>query len=205
MRWVVACALLVGCGRIDFDPLARCGDGICEGAAGEVCTACAADCATLAAVCGNGWCDAQEDGARCPTDCGPMPWQWTAEEANLLAMINTARTGGTTCPGGSFTTAPALTLDGALEASARGWAWPRAAGQWAQGSGVTCNGRTTQELFTGPQPRYELTLTGTGTVQGSFDQWIADSTSCSWLMSSVTVAGVAVATDQVDAFVVLLL
>src|SRR5262245_55766205 len=54
----------------DPDCAGVCGDGTC---AGELCAMCASDCATRAAVCGNGACDSGEDSASCFADCGPSP------------------------------------------------------------------------------------------------------------------------------------
>ena len=50
-----------------------CGDGSCDGAAGETCSNCPADCGACPPVCGDGTCDAGEDCMGCATDCGACP------------------------------------------------------------------------------------------------------------------------------------
>ncbi len=124
----------------DSDCLTTCGDGICVGNAGELCVNCA-ECNTQATdVCGNGQCDPGEDSDVCYADCGPTPWAWTAEEADFIARLNTARTGGTMCPGGGGTqTAAALTVIPSLEAGAHEYSWELAYQQFQ--SGGACNGR----------------------------------------------------------------
>lgn len=82
-----------GCAGIDDDCTTTCGDGTCVdgtcvGNAGELCANCAMACMTTNAVCGNGACDPGEPGAGCYADCGPSPWPWTQEEADLLGMLN---------------------------------------------------------------------------------------------------------------------
>src|SRR5512146_1435669 len=54
-----------GCGAADPDCPTACGDGICVGNAGELCTTCAAGCRTTANVCGNGTCGPGEEGTTC--------------------------------------------------------------------------------------------------------------------------------------------
>src|SRR5262249_30814047 len=109
MRVAWAVALLVGCGRVDFDArttscndasstgscsaanppnLPGCGDGIC--AAGESCSICS-DCRTTAVVCGNGACEAGEDSSSCLVDCGPSPWPWSADEQAAIMELNDFR------------------------------------------------------------------------------------------------------------------
>ncbi|HEY5948855.1 MAG TPA: CAP domain-containing protein [Kofleriaceae bacterium] len=148
MRALVVTAL-VGCGRVGFDPVgdalpdianlpAACGDGVCAGRDGELCSTCASDCATLADVCGNGECSDGE--STCYADCGPSPWPWQTDSAAMLTAINQARANGTICPGSTATqTAPALAYDPALEPAAREWAWEAAHEDWAASD--SCNGR----------------------------------------------------------------
>lgn len=148
----LALTALVGCGRLGFEPMtdarpvdmaelpAVCGDGVCAGGSGELCSTCKSDCATSAPVCGNGECGMGEDGLTCYADCGPSPWPWQADSAAMLTAINNARTTGTMCPGTSMiVTAPALTYDTGLEVTAREWAWEAAHQDW--GPADACNGR----------------------------------------------------------------
>lgn len=155
MRSALVLVCVLGCGRVRFDitrgdgaadndgqTMLRCGDGTCSGTAGELCTTCMADCMTLAPVCGNGACDAGESSLECYADCGPTPWQWTANEQVVLTMINDARVNGTQCPGGGgVITAPALTSDAAMQLAAREWAWERVH-QGYTGPDAGCNGRS---------------------------------------------------------------
>jgi hypothetical protein len=113
---------LVSCVDTDPDCMTTCGDGVCVGNAGELCGNCEADCKTMVAVCGNGACEAGE-APDCFADCGPTPWTWLAEEQEMLDRINAGRTNGTACPGGSMTTAPALTRDAALVTTVHEWVW----------------------------------------------------------------------------------
>lgn len=50
-----------------------CGDGKCDGAAGESCLGCPADCGKCPAFCGNGSCDSGESCSSCAADCGGCP------------------------------------------------------------------------------------------------------------------------------------
>ena len=150
---VITVVLLAGCGRIGFDGAAHdatidtgptvCGDRVCAGEQGELCTSCAADCVTLARACGNGACEAGEDDA-CPADCGPTPWPWAGDGALMLAAVNEARATGITCPGGAGgQMLPPLTYDGSLEPTAREWAWEAAHQGWTPADG--CNGRSAED------------------------------------------------------------
>jgi hypothetical protein len=136
---------LAGCGRVGFDPASdassgpvTCGDGVCSGTAGELCSVCADDCARTDDVCGNGECSADET-TTCYADCGPQPWPWR-DGSDMLVAINQARATAKTCPGGGGGTAlPALVYDTAMEPAAREWAWESAHGNWM--SPDACNGR----------------------------------------------------------------
>lgn len=150
----------VSCLSTDPDCVAICGDGQCVGNAGELCTNCT-DCDTMSSVCGNGACDPTEDSDTCFADCGPIPWTWEVEELDLLSQINTARTSGTTCPGGGGPiTSAAIIIDPTLRAAAREWAWEYAYQQFT-GSG-SCNGRSENERFVASG------------VQGAASFWVAN-------------------------------
>ena len=153
----LAVITLLGCGRVGFDPrsdatdigvdtpAAVCGDQVCSGGAGELCSACS-DCATLAQVCGNGACDPGESPG-CYADCGPTPWTWTSDANALLAAVNQARTNGTMCPGGGgMQIRPALVYDTSLEPFAREVAWETAHESWT--NNVGCNGRSFSDQLT---------------------------------------------------------
>ncbi|HEY4178660.1 MAG TPA: hypothetical protein VGM90_17560 [Kofleriaceae bacterium] len=153
LRVALLSTLICGCGRISFDPgtgggssgddgsipkdtpdrsdsngdapPAVCGDDTCNGT--ETCKSCVGDCRTASNVCGNGECGAGEDSANCFLDCGPTPRPWDADEADLLARINTLRATGITCPMGTVYPAEGgFTLDAAANKAARDWAWERA-------------------------------------------------------------------------------
>jgi len=205
---------LVGCGRVAFDPIvdgaadtatlpAVCGDGVCEGGAGELCSTCS-DCATAALVCGNGECTAGEDGASCYADCGPSPWPWTDDAAQMLATINQARTQGTMCPGGGMTlTAPALTYDTALEVVAREWAWEAAHENW--GPPDSCNGRLASDrLGTVGASSGWKSFGGTTGPEGAA-ALIAFMPACNQIMNpSNTLLGAAAAYDVINAHAIML-
>lgn len=130
-----------GCGGIDADCATTCGDGTCMGNGGELCGNCAADCMTQSAVCGNGACDPGEAAAGCIADCGPVPWPWTDEEAELLAMVNATRATGYACPSGAAPVAGALSAT-TFSPGSREWAWELAHQNTFMVGGTVCNGRT---------------------------------------------------------------
>lgn len=155
MRALVVVIALSGCGRLEFDASqprdaqpdsgpAVCGNGVCEGNGGELCSSCD-DCVTLSQVCGNGACDPGEDGTNCYADCGPSPWPW-AEGAAMMAALNAARTMGRQCPGTTMVvTAPAVTYDMTLLPMAQEYAWEAAHENWTLLN--ACNGRIASERF----------------------------------------------------------
>lgn len=55
------------------DSASGCGDGKCNGALGESCLNCPADCGACPAFCGNGSCDSGESCSSCAADCGACP------------------------------------------------------------------------------------------------------------------------------------
>jgi hypothetical protein len=150
--WMLVAMLAPACGRVGFEPRAVdldaapdslpavCGDGLCAGQSVELCVSCAADCATLAKVCGNGACEPDEQ-LTCIADCGPSPWPWGAEADEVIAAVNNARQMGVTCPsGGGGQVVDLLAYDATLEAGAREFSWEAAHQEWAATDG--CNGRT---------------------------------------------------------------
>ena len=167
MRFAAFAALLLGCGRLNFNEravsdgdvdspstdgsdaaidaatIAVCGNGICEGQLGELCGMCGGDCAVKTLVCGNGECQTGEDGTNCFADCGPPSWPWTQDETDLLAAVNSVRVGGAVCPGeASPRTAPAFSSTTTMTIGAREYAWELVHHMFSQGNGVSCNGRT---------------------------------------------------------------
>ncbi len=63
-------------GPLDASPggdVAGCGDGKCNGPAGESCLSCPADCGACPPFCGNKQCDANESCSSCAGDCGACP------------------------------------------------------------------------------------------------------------------------------------
>jgi len=175
---------LVMCVATDPDCTTTCGDNRCVGNAGELCGTCTADCATTAVVCGNAQCQPGES-PDCYADCGPVPWTWNTEEQQLMTLINNARTTGVACPGANNVTRPAFTLEPALIAGAREWAWEMSHSNYFGSTADGCNGRTYQQrkldggAFTG-----YVRSRGYATVQLAFDAWMASATQCPIVMSA---------------------
>lgn len=186
-----------------------CGDGICVGNLGELCATCPSDCNTReVTVCGNGQCDPPEDSNSCYADCGPTPWTWTAEEDDLTARINTARTGGTDCPGGGgATTAPALTASTSLTLGAREWAWESTYHAWD--TDAACNGRTyveRVEMAGATQPHALWIHFGSATPAGAMTSFLSDQATCESIMNTVyTQLGVGIAFVNARRFYYLIL
>lgn len=191
--------LVASCGRIDFTrvdgsaalpPDARpdagpavCGDNICSGDSGELCSSCS-DCVTLSVVCGNGACEPGE--ADCYADCGPLPWPvaWEDEATSMLTALNNARVNGFQCPGtGAPVTAPALVYDTTYEPTAREWAWEAAHENWIPAD--ACNGRTALSRVTvaGAQSIWKVFDSATG--QDAITMLLNYSISCPNLMAAV--------------------
>jgi uncharacterized protein YkwD len=230
MRLAVVVVCAAACGRVGFGDVAgggsgggdgggggggdgasvdsapvptTCGDQVCSGTGGETCKSCTGDCRTTSNVCGNGACGTGESGTSCFVDCGPEPWAWTGEEDDLFVRINAARTGGTACAGGPTTTAPALLVDAPLDAAARDLAWEQA----HFGLSINrCNGQSLLSYLSSVGAngsRLASSSSSTTNAQRMAD-WIADTSSCSTLMStSYTRAGVAVAVDMNNGYVAL--
>ena len=152
----------------------------------------------MASVCGNGACEPSEDSDICYADCGPSPWQWTAEETDLLMRINEARAAGIDCPGGGgAVTGPALVLTASLVPGAREFAWEFAHHQHQPGSSTSCNGRTSLSRINAAGGTGAVSYTGTGTTpQTALSSWLASATLCPIVAStSFTRVGIGVAYD----------
>ncbi len=195
---------LVSCLATDPDCTTTCGDGKCVGNAGELCSSCAADCNSTALVCGNGQCQPGES-PDCFADCGPTPWTWTAEEQQLMTLVNNARTGGFTCPGGTAVTRPAYQINAAILPGAREWVWEMSHHNYFGGNGnASCNGRTTAQReadggFTG-----YVRSAGYASVQVAFDNWMNSTTLCPTVMSMAQTANVAVSFDTRKSYLLVL-
>jgi uncharacterized protein YkwD len=179
-------------------PPPTCGDGVCAGNAGELCSTCATDCAKQTVTCGNGQCEAGESPG-CTADCGPSPWTWASNEAQLATLINNARTQGFACPGSATVTRPAFIIDDSMKLGAREWVWELAHQNYFN-NGNYCNGRTLAERkalggnFTG-----YLLASGYTNVQMAFDSWMTSATLCPIVMSGVaTRASIAIALDTAN-------
>ncbi len=129
------------CYGMDADCGGTCGDGVCDVGEAEVCQTCGADCNTRAVVCGNGECQAGEDGTNCRADCGPSPWpaDFIAEEQRSLDEINMHRMAGTDCRTGAKDPVPPLAMDPALQRAAELHAWDLVYEGYF--SHLSCNGR----------------------------------------------------------------
>lgn len=195
---------LVACVATDPDCTTTCGDGRCVGNAGELCSACTADCATTSVVCGNGQCQAGES-PDCFADCGPTPWTWAAEEQQLLALVQNARTGGYACPSTTSVTRPAFTVLSALVPPAREWVWEMSHHNYFGGaSQESCNGRTiAQRQQQGGFSGY-VRSAGYATVQEAFNNWMSSPTLCPIVMGTATRAAIAVSFDTRKAYLLVL-
>jgi hypothetical protein len=194
---------LVSCVGMDPDCTTTCGDGKCVGNAGEFCGNCAMDCATTNVVCGNGQCQAGES-PDCYADCGPAPWTWSAEEMQLTALVQNARTSGFTCPGGSAVTRPAYQIVAGLQPAAREWVWEMSHQSFFGMNNVSCNGRTlSQREMDGGFGGY-VRSTGYATVQDAFNSWMSSTSLCPIVMSTATQASVAVALDATKAYIMVI-
>lgn len=226
MRFAAFAALLFGCGRLNFNEqassdhdaavsigdasidaatIAVCGNGICEGALGELCGMCAGDCAVQTVVCGNGECQTGEDGTNCYADCGPAPWPWTQEETDLLNAVNAARTGGVTCPGdASARTAAAFTATTTMTPGTREMAWELVHQMGSSANGTSCNGRTFAEREQAYGGNGGLSVYGNVTTSAmAVNVWKSDSTLCPILFTTASQASTAVAHDNgIDSWII---
>jgi uncharacterized protein YkwD len=118
-----------------------CGDAVCDGLSGEMCTTCP-ECNTTDAVCGNGECEASESASTCRPDCGDEPWpnSWAQWEDEVVAIINQHRAAGTDCPSGAKNPVGPVTMDPALQLAARLHSWDQSHSGYF--SHTSCNGRS---------------------------------------------------------------
>lgn len=195
---------LVSCVGTDPDCATTCGDGRCVGNAGELCGNCTADCMTKTAVCGNGACDMGE-APDCYADCGPSPWMWLAMEDDVVELINAKRTGGTACPNGNMTTAPALAKTSALVPTVHEWVWEIAHQNVLVSGGGACNGRTNAERQAPADFDSYVQSRGYTSVEAAIDGWFGISSICTSLMSvERTKIAAGVAWDVAKGYVVVL-
>ena len=220
MKLAAAIVVLAACGRLGFDPAgvgdgghgsdvggeattpAVCGDGVCEGTAGESCASCAADCKSQAVVCGNAACDPGEDGTSCYVDCGPVPWTWATDEMDLVGAINSTRTTGFTCNGAPVPPTNALTVDAGLQAAARDLAWEEA--QFGTIGSRRCDGESIITFLATSNATAQRLADGRTTTADRIDTWIGDPTACAQIAGAYTVMGVAVAVAANNTYVVLM-
>ena len=198
-------ACLVACVATDPDCITTCGDGTCVGNAGELCSTCAADCNSTAVVCGNGQCQAGES-PDCYADCGPVPWTWAAEEQQLIALVQNARTGGFTCPGGSAVTRPAYQIAAGLLPPAREWVWEMSHHDFfgAGANNASCNGRSSAQRQTDGGFNGYVRSRGYADVQAVFNAWMSSTTQCPIVMSAAPMAAIAVSYDTTRSYLLVL-
>ena len=196
---------LVACVSTDPDCMTTCGDGRCVGNAGELCSNCTADCMTANVVCGNGECQAGESPS-CFGDCGPTPWTWAAEEAQLLMLIQNARTNGFACPGMASVTRPAYTIAPALLPPAREWVWEMSHHNFFGGGAnpTSCNGRTAAQREQQGGFNGYVRSAGPVDVQTAFNNWMSSNTQCPIVMSTATMANLAVSYDTRPSYILVL-
>ncbi|MEJ7599339.1 MAG: hypothetical protein WKG01_15640 [Kofleriaceae bacterium] len=196
---------LVACVDVDPDCVTTCGDSRCVGSAGELCGACAADCATRTAVCGNGACDPGE-APDCYADCGPAPWLWASEEQDVIARVNAKRVGGVRCPGSDKqVTAPALVAEPSLVPATHEWAWEIAHQNVLVSGGGACNGRTNADRQVPVDFDAYVQSRGYATVAIAVEAWFASMTICPSLVSTTrTKIAAGVAFDVAKGYVVVL-
>ncbi len=105
-----------------------------------------------------------------PTD--PTPQGWSADEVEMLALVNAFRTAGGSCPGGTFAPLPPLAADDALWAAARDHSEDMIARDYFAHDGPDGSsfaGRIVDAGYTG-QPYGENIAAGNGPA-GTFEQW----------------------------------
>jgi uncharacterized protein YkwD len=180
------------CGACPVAPGAPvCGDAICAGLDGELCTNCA-DCATTANVCGNGACQAGETSSSCRPDCGGDPWpsQAASDEAEVLRLINQHRAAGTDCPTTLQAVVPPLTGEALLQQAARLHSWDQSFSGYV--SHTSCNGRTpwTRAADVGTTATGETIAWGYDTPAQAVDGWMRSQGHCAILMSARSVVGI---------------
>jgi hypothetical protein len=167
--------------------VALCGDGTCSGNSGESCQGCATDCMTGSPVCGNGVCDAGEDGGSCYDDCGPITWPapWITIEDGLLALVNAERASGTDCPTSMQNPVSALVRDAGMDVISRNHAWDLSHRNYSATNGTRCNGVSIFMLLQNAGyslPRASATSIGGGTAAGVVAGWMSSNTLCPIVM-----------------------
>ena len=193
------------CIGMDTDCVTTCGDGRCVGNAGEKCGNCAADCAVLAVVCGNGICEAGETTSSCLTDCGPSPWPWLQDEADFLADLNQIRTAGFMCPGTSTpTVAPVLQMGADPTEGAHHLAWQIGHQPSFPADTTTCNGTGYLMLVNAAGYGGGVFAPDPSGPAGALAGFESDAGTCQRLMMSYTSASVGRVVDASGAWVVFL-
>ena len=212
VRRAAVLVALAACGRVDFERRTTldampgppiCGDGVCGGNAGELCSGCATDCSTRDVVCGNGECQAGES-PDCYADCGPSPWPWLAEEQALTDEINRRRTTGARCPGDvADRILPAYAIDLSVQQGPREAAWEIAHHQYFFNNGDACNGRTFGERVVAYGYDGQTTQRLDTSAVVAVASWIADPVLCELVLSATyTAMAPAYASDVKYAWIV---
>jgi len=195
---------VTACGASDPDCTSICGDGTCVANVGETCDSCSADCKTTTPVCGNLACDPGENGTNCPSDCGPIPWPWSAEETELAGLVNNQRVNGVTCPGMMMMTAVPLADDPDLDHAARDLAWEAA--QYGTVGQRRCDGLSILSFMANTGASNSRISSGTGTNQDRIAAWVADVNACPQLIDPARVSiGVGIATGATTTTYVVLM
>lgn len=205
---------LAACGRVDFEARTMpdampdagppiCGDGVCGGTAGELCSACSADCSARAIVCGNAECQAGESPG-CYADCGPSPWSWLAEEQALVNEINRVRTTGAMCPGELIArNLAAYAVDLSFQQGPREAAWEIAHHNYFFNNGDSCNGRSFGERVTAYGYDGQTTQRLDTSAVDAVASWISDPGLCELVLSpTYTAIAPAYADDVTHAWIV---
>jgi len=161
-----------------------CGDDVCDGNAGETCTACA-ECDTRAAVCGNGECQSGESSDSCEADCGPNSWpaEWASFEEEVRELINRHRAAGTDCPGGARSPVGPLANSAALRSASRLHSWDESRSDYFAHD--SCNGRSPWDRAeaAGTSAFAETIGGGYRTAEAVVQGWLDSSGHCDIIMN----------------------